>query len=94
METRTLLGRIFSFLAGIALLCASAIAQDYPRKPIRWVTPYPPGGSTTFVSRLIGDKLAESFGGGGHKAAAGAFVPGSLAEAQPKVLDAVRAAMQ
>jgi phosphoesterase RecJ-like protein len=39
-------------------------------------------------------KLAESFGGGGHKAAAGAFVPGSLAEAQPKVLDAVRAAMQ
>jgi tripartite-type tricarboxylate transporter receptor subunit TctC len=62
METRTLLGRIFSFLAGIALLCASAIAQDYPRKPIRWVTPYPPGGSTTFVSRLIGDKLAESFG--------------------------------
>jgi tripartite-type tricarboxylate transporter receptor subunit TctC len=62
METRTLLGGMFLLLAGIALLCAPAIAQDYPRKPIRWVTPYPPGGSTTFVSRLIGDKLAESFG--------------------------------
>jgi tripartite-type tricarboxylate transporter receptor subunit TctC len=61
MKTHTMPIRI-SLLAALALLCASAAAQDYPRKPIRWVTPYPPGGSTTFVSRLIGDKLAESFG--------------------------------
>jgi tripartite-type tricarboxylate transporter receptor subunit TctC len=48
---------------GLGLAAGAGIAQqDYPRKPIRWVTPYPPGGSTTFVSRLIGDKLAESFG--------------------------------
>jgi bifunctional oligoribonuclease and PAP phosphatase NrnA len=39
-------------------------------------------------------RLAEKFGGGGHKAAAGAFVKGSLAEAQPVVLDAVRTAMK
>src|SRR5690606_37049825 len=39
-------------------------------------------------------KIAEQFGGGGHKAAAGAFVPGPLEIAQPKVLDAVRAAMR
>ena len=39
-------------------------------------------------------QLAGQFGGGGHKAAAGAFIAGSLAEAQPKVLDAVRAAMR
>jgi phosphoesterase RecJ-like protein len=38
--------------------------------------------------------LAQKFGGGGHKAAAGAFVQGSLAEVQPLVLDAVRAAMR
>jgi phosphoesterase RecJ-like protein len=37
--------------------------------------------------------VAEQFGGGGHKAAAGAFVPGTLEEAQTKVLDAVRAAL-
>jgi bifunctional oligoribonuclease and PAP phosphatase NrnA len=37
--------------------------------------------------------LAGLFGGGGHKAAAGAFVAGSLEEVQPRVLDAVRAAM-
>lgn len=38
--------------------------------------------------------LAASFGGGGHKAAAGAMIAGSLEEAQPIVLDAVRAAMR
>ena len=37
--------------------------------------------------------VAETFGGGGHKAAAGAFLEGTLAEVQPKVLDVVRAAM-
>ncbi len=36
--------------------------QNYPSKPIRWITPYPPGGSTTTLSRLIGDKLSEAFG--------------------------------
>ena len=34
--------------------------------------------------------LAQQFGGGGHKAAAGAFVQGTLAEAQDQVLGAVR----
>lgn len=39
-------------------------------------------------------QLAEQWGGGGHKAAAGAFVPGTLEEARTRVLDAVRAAMR
>lgn len=38
-------------------------------------------------------ELAATFGGGGHKAAAGAFIEGTLAEAQPRVLDVVRRAM-
>lgn len=38
--------------------------------------------------------LAERFGGGGHKAAAGATAPGPLASARSAVLDVVRAAMQ
>jgi len=54
--------RILSAVA-LSVACGPLAAQqDYPHKPIRWVTPYPPGGSTTFVSRLIGDKLAETFG--------------------------------
>lgn len=50
----------------------------------------------SFRSRSTVDcsKLAEIFGGGGHKAAAGAMTPGPYEAAQKKVLDAVRAAMQ
>ena len=56
----------------------------------------PTGGfKISFRSRSKVDcsRLAEQFGGGGHKAAAGAFVGGSILEAQTKVLDAARAAM-
>ncbi len=50
----------------------------------------------SFRSRSTVDcsKLAEVFGGGGHKAAAGAMAPGPYEAAQKKVLDVVRAAMQ
>jgi phosphoesterase RecJ-like protein len=54
------------------------------------------GFKISFRSRgtLDCNKLASQFGGGGHKAAAGAFVPGPFAQAQTLVLDAVRAAMR
>ncbi|QDU97278.1 DHH family phosphoesterase [Lignipirellula cremea] len=39
-------------------------------------------------------EVAGLFGGGGHRAAAGAFIEGSLSEAQPVVLDGVRKAMR
>ena len=39
-----------------------AAQQNYPNKPIRWVTPYPPGGSTTALSRMVGEKLSEAVG--------------------------------
>jgi phosphoesterase RecJ-like protein len=53
------------------------------------------GFKISFRSRSAVDcsRLAEQYGGGGHKAAAGAFLPGTLAEVQPVVLDAVRGAM-
>lgn len=57
-----------------------------------------PGGmfKISFRSRSAVDcsKLAEGFGGGGHKAAAGATVAGPFEPAQAKVLDAVRAVMR
>jgi phosphoesterase RecJ-like protein len=45
-------------------------------------------------SSLNCNDLAKQFGGGGHKAAAGAMVDGPFEQAQSRVLDAVRAAMQ
>jgi tripartite-type tricarboxylate transporter receptor subunit TctC len=36
----------------------SAINQEYPTKPIRFIVPFPPGGSTDTYARIIGVKLA------------------------------------
>jgi tripartite-type tricarboxylate transporter receptor subunit TctC len=44
----------------LALFAAGAAAQDYPAKPIRLLIPFPPGGGTDFVSRVIGSKLNET----------------------------------
>ncbi|MBC8355267.1 MAG: DHH family phosphoesterase [Planctomycetes bacterium] len=54
------------------------------------------GFKLSFRSRceLQCNQIAEKFNGGGHKAAAGAFIEGSFADAQPKVLDVVRDAMR
>ncbi|XZE54892.1 DHH family phosphoesterase [Planctomycetaceae bacterium SH139] len=53
------------------------------------------GFKLSFRSRCGVDcsELARNFGGGGHKAAAGAFLEGSLSEVQAKVLPLVEAAM-
>lgn len=44
---------------------ATAVAhaqQDYPNRPIRYIVPYSPGGSTTWTSRLVGERLTEVWG--------------------------------
>ena len=41
-------------------ICASALyAQEYPAKPVRFISPYPPGGVVDIASRLVGVKLSE-----------------------------------
>ena len=50
----------FLFFVFTAVMSFSAWAQ-YPIKPIKIVVPYPPGGSTDVVARLIGQKLQENW---------------------------------
>lgn len=50
--------------AVIALGVAStaALAQTYPAKPVRMVVPFPAGGATDIVARLVAQKMTEAFG--------------------------------
>lgn len=41
---------------------AAAMAQGYPNKPVRWVVPFPPGGSADIMGRMIGQDLAKTLG--------------------------------
>ena len=46
----------------VAAIPAFAQLENYPTKPIRWIVPFPPGGSTTIIARLMGQKLSERWG--------------------------------
>ena len=47
--------------AGVAL-AAGAWAQGYPNKPVKMIVPYPPGGPTDIVARVVAQKLSEQTG--------------------------------
>ena len=44
------------------LFAVHAGAQDYPNKTIRIVVPFPPGGATDVVTRIVAQKLTDQFG--------------------------------
>jgi tripartite-type tricarboxylate transporter receptor subunit TctC len=63
-----MLRRSFAVLLGFAIASlvvagsTAADAQGYPNRPVRWVVPYPPGGATDIMARLIGHRLSEKLG--------------------------------
>ncbi len=67
-NTLTDLGRVSSRLCVAAVMGALfaapqiASAQAYPNKPIRMVVPFPPGGGTDILGRVIGTKLGDALG--------------------------------
>jgi tripartite-type tricarboxylate transporter receptor subunit TctC len=59
--------KLFTRLVAVAALLAmialpNAQAADYPVKPVRWVVPYPPGGTTDVLARIVAQWLTEKMG--------------------------------
>src|SRR5687767_15923341 len=46
----------------LAFSCSSAVAQDYPSRPIRVIVPQSAGGSTDLIARLLAQKMGEALG--------------------------------
>ena len=48
--------------AAAAVFPLAVRAQSWPTKPLRWVVPFPPGGTTDYVTRLVAAELGKSLG--------------------------------
>ncbi len=48
-------------LASLSLL-GTASAADYPTRPIKWIVPYPPAGTTDVLARIVAQWLSENLG--------------------------------
>ncbi len=49
-------------IAAVLALSGGAMAQTWPGKPVRFIVPFPPGGSTDVLGRLVAAKLGEALG--------------------------------
>ena len=48
--------------AALAFMIAPACAQQYPSKSIRFILPFPPGGPTDLLGRIVAQRLADQLG--------------------------------
>lgn len=56
------LSRVFVASVVCALVAATATAQTYPSRPVRMMVPFPAGGGSDTMGRIVGGKLSERLG--------------------------------
>jgi len=61
ISRRSALGFVALAVAAAAPI-GSAMALDYPARPVKWVVGYPPGGATDIIARLMAARLSEKLG--------------------------------
>ena len=50
------------FLAALLLAIPLQALAQYPAKPVRMIIPFPPGGATDIIGRVVAQKMSENFG--------------------------------
>ncbi len=51
-----------AFVLAVALAPALAAAQAFPSKPVRVIVPFPPGGATDIIARMVAAKMQQTWG--------------------------------
>jgi tripartite-type tricarboxylate transporter receptor subunit TctC len=77
---------IWIALPAAIFMAGAAHAQTYPAKPVRVIVPFPPGGATDLVARLLAQKLTETWGQqvvADNRAGAGGNIGAELAAKAP-----------
>ncbi|HEX9431327.1 MAG TPA: tripartite tricarboxylate transporter substrate binding protein, partial [Burkholderiales bacterium] len=46
----------------LAFVCTTALAQQYPARPVKLIVAYPPGGSSDLMARVFAAKLSDMWG--------------------------------
>jgi tripartite-type tricarboxylate transporter receptor subunit TctC len=76
-----------TFACALAWLSLAALAQDFPKAPVRMIVPFPPGGPTDMMARGVSQKLQEFWGQNvilEYRAGAGTLIGvGAVAKAAP-----------
>lgn len=79
--------KLITTLFALVLLPGFAMAQTYPTRPVTLVVPYPPGGTTDIVARLVAPKIGELIGQTivieNRAGAGGTIGAGYVAKAEP-----------
>ena len=65
LQSRSVASRVMTLVVALlatVTIVVPAMAQEYPTKPIKLIIPYPPGGATDVIGRIVALKLSEALG--------------------------------